>query len=390
MPEPIAVNLRWYDACLASEQPTQPRAEKPYPPHNSCHQKKRVNDNVTMIQFEQAQIQNLPTTYRIGTITITPNIILAPMAGVTDSIFRRMILSMGGCGLVSSEMTNAASVSPKLLKRHTLLDYVPEERPFTMQLSGSDPDLVARAAQTVQELGADILDINCGCPSPKVTGGGHGASLLRDLPKLRQVLRAVRAAVTIPVTLKFRAGWDEQQLNYLDTARIAEDEGIAALTLHPRTREQRYTGQADWSRIAAIKRHVSIPVIGSGDVTDAHTALWRLYTSGVDGVMIGRGAIANPWIFAQIAQLRRGEQPVVPTPADKCAFLRRYFTMCLEEMPERLALNKLKQFISQFQIGLPGSAAFRASIHHSTSAAGAWQQLDAFFASYIEPARIAA
>lgn len=349
-----------------------------------------MNDQVAMIQLEQEQIQQLPTAYRVGPITVTPNIILAPMAGVTDSVFRRMILSMGGCGLVSSEMTNAASVSPKLLQRHKLLDYLPEERPFTMQLSGNDPDLVARAAQTIQELGADILDINCGCPSPKVTGGGHGASLLRDLPKLRQVLRAVRAAVTIPVTLKFRAGWDEQHLNYLDTARIAEEEGIAALALHPRTREQRYTGDADWSRIAAVKRHVTIPVIGSGDVTDAYAALWRLHTSGVDGVMIGRGAMANPWIFGQIAQLRRGEQLFVPAPADKYALLQRYFTMCLEEMPERLALNKLKQFISQFQIGLPGSAAFRASIHHSTSAADAWQQLEAFFASYIELAQIAA
>src|SRR5919199_2344270 len=169
--------------------------------------------------------QNLPGSYRVGDLTINPNITLAPMAGVTDSIFRRMVLGLGGCGLVSSEMTNAASVSPKAIKHHHQLDFLPEERPITMQLSGNDPDLVANAARMVEQLGADILDINCGCPSPKVTGGGHGSALLRDLPKMERLLKAVRAAVHIPVTLKFRSGWDEQSLNYLDTARMAEQAG---------------------------------------------------------------------------------------------------------------------------------------------------------------------
>src|SRR3712207_2968445 len=189
----------------------------------------------------------LPESYRVRDLTISPNVTLAPMAGVTDSIFRRMVLGIGGCGLVSSEMTNAASVSPKAMRRHHLLDYLPEERPIAMQLSGNDPDLVARAAQTVEELGPDIIDINCGCPSPKVTGGGHGSALLRDLPKMARLLKAVHEAVQLPVTLKFRAGWDETSLNFLDTARLAEDAGVAAIALHPRTREQGYTGSADWS-----------------------------------------------------------------------------------------------------------------------------------------------
>jgi tRNA-dihydrouridine synthase len=178
-----------------------------------------------------SEYDDLPTSYQVAHITIQPNIILAPMVGVTDSIFRRMILGLGGCGLVSSEMTNAASVSVKALKRHHQLDFLPEERPITMQLSGNDPDLVANAARMVEQLGADILDINCGCPSPKVTGGGHGSALLRDLPKMEQLLKAVKAAVQIPVTLKFRSGWDEQSLNYLDTARMAESVGVAALAL---------------------------------------------------------------------------------------------------------------------------------------------------------------
>ncbi|WP_298816598.1 tRNA dihydrouridine synthase DusB [Chloroflexus sp.] len=331
-----------------------------------------------------AEIARLPTSYNVAHIRIEPNIILAPMAGVTDSIFRRMILRLGGCGLVSTEMTNAASVSPKALRRHRLLDYLPEERPLTMQISGNDPDLVANAARVVEQLGADIIDINCGCPSPKVTGGGHGSALLRDLPKMERLLRAVRAAVQIPVTLKFRAGWDEQSLNYIEAAQRAEAAGVSALALHPRTREQGYKGQADWSRVAEVKRAVSIPVIGSGDVTSASDALIRLRDYGVDGVMIGRGAIANPWIFRQIADLRRGVAPFEPTPADKCNLLLEYMDICAEELPERLALNKIKQLIGQFYIGLPGSNHLRVAVHTATRLDAARDAIERFFAPYLE------
>jgi nifR3 family TIM-barrel protein len=326
----------------------------------------------------------LKNHYYVEQIRIAPNITLAPMAGVTDTVFRRMILRLGGCGLVSTEMTNAASVSPKALKRHHLLDFYPEERPLTMQLSGNDPEMVANAARMVEQLGADILDINCGCPSPKVTGGGHGASLLRDLPKMGRLLRAVKAAVQIPVTLKFRAGWDEQSLNFLDTAKLAEDSGIAAIALHPRTREQGYKGSADWSRVAAVKQAVRIPVIGSGDVKNAADALARLGDTGVDGVMIGRGAMENPWIFLQVAQLRRGETPFVPTPADKLDFLLRYLELCEQEMPERLALNKLKQLVGQFVVGLPNASQLRVGVHQSSVVETAREALIAFFDPHIE------
>lgn len=332
----------------------------------------------------QSEIDSLPTEYHVAHIRVAPNIILAPMAGVTDSIFRRMILRLGGCGLVSTEMTNAASVSPKARSRHHLLDFYPEERPLTMQLSGNDPDLVAAAARTVEALGADIIDINCGCPSPKVTGGGHGASLLRDLPRMGQLLRAVRAAVQVPVTLKFRAGWDEGSLNFLDTARLAEDCGVAAIALHPRTREQGYKGSADWSRVAAVKRAVSIPVIGSGDVKDAADALVRLRDSGVDGVMIGRGAMENPWIFLQIAQLRRGEAPFQPAPADKLEFLLRYMDLCEQEMPGRLALNKVKQLVGQFVVGLPNASHLRVAVHTSQEPGEARRRIEAYFEPFIE------
>lgn len=333
-----------------------------------------------------AEYADLPTSYQVGHITISPNIVLAPMVGVTDSIFRRTILGLGGCGLVSSEMTNAASVSARARTRHHQLDFLPEERPITIQLSGNEPDLVAAAAATVEELGADILDVNCGCPSPKVTGGGHGSALLRDLPKMERLLRAVRAAVQIPITLKFRAGWDDQSLNYLDTARMAEQVGVSALALHPRTRAQAYGGTADWSRVAEVKRVVGIPVVGSGDVRDAADALRRLRETGADGVMIGRGAMHNPWIFMQAAQLRRGEDLFVPGPADKYELLLRYFDMCLAEMPERLALNKLKQLIGQFGVELPGAAALRESVCRSTEVGAAREHLDRFFAPYLEGA----
>lgn len=325
---------------------------------------------------------DLPTSYQVAHIPISPNIILAPMVGVTDSIFRRTILSHGGCGLVCSEMTNANSVSPKARARHKQLDFLPEERPITMQLSGNDPDIMAASAAVVQELGADILDINCGCPSPKVTGGGHGSALLRDLPKMERVLRAVKAAVTIPVTLKFRAGWDEQSLNYCDTARMAESVGIAALALHPRTKVQGYGGTADWSRVAEVKKTVGIPVIGSGDARDAYDALERLRASGADGVMIGRGAMMNPWIFRQVAEIRRGETPFEPGPHDKFDFLMRYLGLCLKEMPERLVLNKLKQLIGQFVVGLPGSASLRESVHRSATIDAAQEHLERFFAPH--------
>lgn len=338
---------------------------------------------VMMLDMDRPYAQSvLPTSYQIGSLTIAPNVVLAPMAGVTDTVFRRLILGLGGCGLVCSEMTNAASVSPKALRRHKLLDYVPEERPLAMQISGNDPELVARAANIVEQLGADVLDINCGCPSPKVTGGGHGASLLCNLPRLRLVLRAVRRAVSLPITLKYRAGWDDTCLNYVETARIAEEEGIDALTLHPRTREQRYSGEADWSRVAEVKQQVNIPVVGSGDICDAWDALRRMQESGVDGVMIGRAALANPWIFRQVEQLRRGEPVFEPALDDRYHLLMQFISMYGGEVPERIALNKLKQFVTSFISGMPWCAALRAQVHRSSSIAEARTLLDTFFAGY--------
>lgn len=327
--------------------------------------------------------QALTREYRVAHIRVHPNIVLAPMAGVTDSVFRRLLRSLGGLGLVTTEMTNAASVSPKAMKRHRLLDYLPEERPLAMQLSGNEPELVAEAARQCEALGADVIDINCGCPSPKVTGGGHGSALLRDLPKMGRLLEAVRTAVTIPVTLKFRAGWDEESLNYLDTARVAESAGMSAIALHPRTKAQGYAGSADWSRIGEVKQVVQIPVIGSGDVKSAADALDRLVETGADGVMIGRGAMANPWIFLQIEQLRSGAEVFQPAPSDKCAFLLRYLDMLLESMQEQQATGKIKQLIGQFSVGMHGSNQLRRDVQHARTIAEQRDIIERYFEPFI-------
>jgi tRNA-dihydrouridine synthase B len=327
----------------------------------------------------QNRFDHLPFSYNIGHITIQPNIVLAPMVGVTDSVFRRLLLSLGGLGMVTSEMTNAASVTPKALQRHRLLDYLPEERPIAMQLSGNDAAMVAEAARQVEALGADIIDLNCGCPSPKVTGGGHGSALLKDLPKLGKMLEAVRAAVTVPITLKYRAGWDDKSLNYIETARLAEACGVSALALHPRTKVQGYAGTADWTRIAEAKAAVKIPVVGSGDVKDAEDALQRLEATKIDGIMIGRSAMANPWIFRQIAELRRGDRVFEPQPADKRWFLLRYQEMLLQFMPEQKAIGKLKQLIGQFYIGLPGAANLRRDVQRAKTAQEQHDLIERYF-----------
>ncbi len=336
-----------------------------------------------------ADYLTIPDSFKLGTFRIAPNMVLAPMAGVTDSVFRRLVLSLGGCGLVVSEMTNAASVSPKAARRHRLLDYLPEERPISIQLSGSDPDLVATAAAYVEALGPDAIDINCGCPSPKVTGGGHGSALLKDLPKMSQMLKAVKAATNIPVTLKFRAGWDDTSLNYIETAKVAEDAGMAAIALHPRTKVQGYAGEADWSRVAEVVRAVAIPVIGSGDVRTPAEALLRLEETGVAAVMIGRAAMANPWIFRQIDQLRHGLPLFQPTPEDKRDLLLRYLEMCAETMVERQALGKLKQLIGQFTIGLRGSSQLRRDVQRVNELASARETLQSFFEPFISGAEAA-
>ncbi|HXU35663.1 MAG TPA: tRNA dihydrouridine synthase DusB [Blastocatellia bacterium] len=320
----------------------------------------------------------------IGNVTITPNLALAPMAGVTDSSFRRLIKELGGVGLIVTEFISVEGITRGNMRTHRMMKFLPEERPLSIQIFGYSDERMVAAAEIIQECGADIVDINCGCPAKKVVNGGGGSSLLRDLPQLEKILRRVRKAVSIPLTMKIRTGWDDSSINAVEVARLIEDCGGDMVAIHGRTRMQGYSGQADWNVIAAVKRAVSIPVIGCGDVTTPDQAQARLNETGVNGVMIGRGAIANPWIFRQTTELMRGEEIYQPPLSDKHRVLHRYHELLRDEMPERALTGKLKQMCGYFTHGLAGGARLRERVFHSQTIAEIYDQIDEYFASMIE------
>ena len=249
----------------------------------------------------------VPASLAIGMVTISPATVLAPMAGVTDTVFRRFIKNLGGCGLIMTEFTSADGVlRMKDQKAKRYLHFYEDEHPISAQLFGSDPRVMAEAARMVEGLGFDLVDLNLGCPAKKVVKCNGGSGLLRDLPAIGKIFEAVRAAVTIPFTVKFRAGWNDQEIVCVELARMAEDCGLAAVALHARTREQGYSGNARWEWIAAIKDAVKIPVIGNGDIRSPEDACAMVTQTGCDAVMIGRTAPSNPWIFRQIEQYCAG------------------------------------------------------------------------------------
>ena len=248
-------------------------------------------------------IAPVPSSLTIGNVRIAPATVLAPMAGVTDTVFRRFIRSLGGCGLIMTEFTSADGIlRSKDRKAKLYLHFYEDEHPISAQLFGSDPTVMAEAARMVEGLGFDLVDLNLGCPAKKVVKCNGGSGLLKDLPAIGKIFEAVRAAVTIPFTVKFRAGWNDDNIVCVELAKMAEDCGLSAVALHARTREQGYSGQARWEWIAAIKDAVKIPVIGNGDIRTPQDACAMVAQTGCDAVMIGRMAPANPWIFRQIEQ----------------------------------------------------------------------------------------
>src|SRR5271157_2032774 len=254
---------------------------------------------------QAAKLKPVPASLSIGSVTIAPATALAPMAGVTDTVFRRFIRNLGGCGLIMTEFTSADGVLRKKdQKAKRYLHFYEDEHPISAQLFGSDPRVMAEAARMVEGLGFDLVDLNLGCPAKKVVKCNGGSGLLRDLPAIGQIFEAVRAAVKIPFTVKFRAGWNDDEIVCVELARMAESCGLGAVALHARTREQGYSGNARWEWIASVKQAVKIPVIGNGDIRSPEDACAIVAQTGCDAVMIGRMAPANPWIFRQIEQYR--------------------------------------------------------------------------------------
>jgi nifR3 family TIM-barrel protein len=341
-----------------------------------------------------------PAELKIGEVRIAPATVLAPMAGVTDTVFRRFIKNLGGCGLIMTEFTSADGLLRDQRVRGRYLHFYEDEHPVSAQLFGSNPKVLADAARLVEDVGFDLVDLNLGCPAKKVVKCNGGSGLLRDLPLIRQIFEAVRAAVKIPFTVKFRAGWNDDEIVCVELARMAESCGLGAVALHARTREQGYSGNARWEWIASVKQAVKIPVIGNGDIRSPEDACAVVAQTGCDAVMIGRMAPANPWIFRQIEQyvsrpslgldsasLRPdGAEPRhhteqfydEPNEADRYEMIRTYFRMLLEEeMPG--AEGKMKQFASWFTHGVPGGAALRKAIYEAKSGGEILERVEEFF-----------
>ena len=297
---------------------------------------------------------------RLGAFDFPVPVFLAPMAGVTDMAYRILVHELG-CPLVYTEMVSVNGINYRNERTLRMLRTDARERPLALQLFGNAPEAVARAAAYVESLGvADVIDFNMGCPAPKIVKNGEGSALMREPKRAREILRALRRAVRLPVTLKIRKGWDEAHVNAVEIARLAEDAGVDAVAVHGRTREQFYSGQADWDVIRAVKQAVRIPVIANGDVRNAGDLSRILAATGADGVMIGRAAQGNPWLFRELATfLKTGETPAPPTVEEKRALILRHLDMLIETKGSHIGPREMRKHATWYTRGMKNSARLR-------------------------------
>ncbi len=372
---------------------------------------KKSWDNPT--EYRMPAEARVPASVSIGRVQVTPATILAPMAGVTDTVFRRFIRNsslftshtseaassdsieaaitnqQSGCGLLMTEFTSADGLTRmRESKRKRYLTFYDDEHPIAAQIFGSNPETLAEAGRIVEDTGFDTVDLNLGCPAKRVVACNGGSGLLRDLPLIAKIFEAVRAAVTIPFTVKFRMGWNDQHIICVELARLAEESGLDAVALHARTREDGYSGQARWEWIEAVKNEVRIPVIGNGDIRTPEDACAMVERTGCDAVMIGRAAPANPWIFRQIAQYTVLGRYDEPSEADRYQLIRSYFGMLLgeaagnaadEQKEHKEAQGKMKQFASWFTHGVPGGAGLRKAIYEAKTGPAILDAVERFF-----------
>ncbi len=317
-----------------------------------------------------------------GPVPVDPPLILAPMAGVTDQDFRLIVRRIGGVGVVSMEFVSSRAIVSGNRRTRALMEFAAEEHPLAIQIYGSDPATMAEAARVVEEVGADICDINMGCPANKVLKGCSGAALMGDLSLAEDIVTTVRRAISIPLTVKFRLGLDDGRRNYLDLGRACEANGAAAVAMHARTARQMFSGEADWSHIARLKETLGIPVIGNGDVETPEDALDMLRQTGCDGVMIGRAATKNPWIFRQIAARLPGGAALgitEPTLADRRSLILAHFERVAERENSTFALHKLRKFTGWYTHGIPNGRHLRHAINQIPDVPTFLETVRAFF-----------
>ncbi|HEX6164648.1 MAG TPA: tRNA dihydrouridine synthase DusB [Vicinamibacterales bacterium] len=330
---------------------------------------------------------------KIGPVELTSPFVISPMAGMTDTAFRRLVKRQGGCGLVVSEMVSSEGLIRGIDRTLEYAEYTEEERPVSIQIFGGDPQKMADAAQVVEGMGANIVDVNMGCPVPKIAKHNAGCSLMREPAHAAEIIAAMSKAVKIPVTVKMRKGWDEGEINAGELAKRVEDAGAKAIAIHGRTAKQSYSGSADWNFVTEVARTVSIPVFGSGDCIEPEDIITRM-RSGVSGVYVGRGVLRNPWILAQARDLMEGKPARTITHEERGQFLLDYMQLLLtENVPdsgkmlsrERWVINKIRALCSWYTKGFDGGAQFRIGVNSAKSISELTELIERFFLTARRP-----